>query len=173
MMSKDDSLCMRSGCSEKWTFGWGKNRHRKGYCTVHHRMMRMRHAASSTGKFVPTMEWMIENWPDPLVCPVCKVEMALLVGDDRRRVISLQHDKSGTVRFLCVSCNMRHSATTQDEKSFYNQEDGKLWCNTCKQLLPPEKFYRNSNSSTGRHYKCRSCWAAYCANYRNRVRVKP
>ena len=46
-------------------------------------------------------------------------------------------------------------------------EDGSvLFCRTCKQLLPRDRFRTNSLAPSGKHTQCNPCFAGYMAEWR-------
>lgn len=136
-------------------------------CVVHFRFETMRDAARSKGKVVPThddlrrmADEIIQNG---LACPHCGRQMHWTKPPQRRSdVVSLQHDRSGRLRLLCMGCNIKHATYPGD--TFYDAPIGWSFCHRCHQSLPPESFYKNRMGAC-----CRSCrkvlnremWALY------------
>ena len=46
---------------------------------------------------------------------------------------------------------------TANYLQFCKDKDGLYWCNSCKTLLPREKFSANKSRSSGLQNQCRSC----------------
>lgn len=125
-------------------------------CVIHYRMRQMRYDAQASGKVIPT-DSAIQALFDSaaasgMKCSVCSVKMNWLKRDGVKTIATLQHDRDGTFRLLCLSCNVKHQFWPED--SFYTREPGHKRCTRCEATLPLDKFrvrdgYPNST--------CRKC----------------
>jgi len=127
------------------------------YCDKHYRFQQIRHSAHSRGKEVPSLEWLEVNWPKNMECPACHRQMTWRGHPERASCITIQHDREGSTRFLCYSCNVRHARYPDD--SFYAIPEGHKPCFDCHKVLPLSDFDfdRRSNSFIGRTVYCREC----------------
>jgi len=111
-------------------------------CSIHNRMDTMRTAARSAGKYVPTEDELTTLFRDltarGMKCETCGVVMPL--HGDRRATVSLQHDRSGRLRLICMTCNSRHDDLPGD--SFYDLPPDSWRCSRCEQVLPLARFYK-------------------------------
>jgi len=92
-------------------------------------------------------------------CPVCGRKVNWLSKEGSSTVITLQHDRGGRMRLLCLSCNSRHASFDGD--SFYEADDSRRVCPDCKRSLPLEEF---SKDNSGRWYNINT----YCRECRNK-----
>ena len=104
-------------------------------CKKHYRFQQMRVSAKHNGKPVPSYEWLEDTW-NALQgkCPICQREINWLSSDGTSTVITLQHDRCGNLRLLCLSCNTRHASFCGD--SFYSADPTKRVCPRCRKELP-------------------------------------
>src|SRR3990167_8061438 len=103
----------------------------------------MRKHAREDGKYVPTRDellLMFRNLQD-LKCLGCSLEMVLVGPQRERRMLTLQHDRDGRLRFLCKSCNPRHFAYQGD--GFYTRRDDGRECKRCGVFKSWDKFYNH------------------------------
>lgn len=123
-------------------------RSKQNLCEVHYRVVQMRDSARSSGKYTPTpgeMNQMVEALiANGMKCEACSVEMVWGTGErGRSDVVSLQHDRSGDVRLICMGCNIRHYTFPDD--TFYNHADRQsAHCARCHRTLPLSSFYVNA-----------------------------
>ena len=101
---------------------------------------------------IEQLEHMIEA--SGLICPTCGKTM-LLDGEPRADLLTLQHDRSGSLNVLCFSCNRRHAEYPGDE--FYRFYPNYAFCFRCKALLPVNAFHRNKSLPSGRQSTCPAC----------------
>lgn len=99
-------------------------------CDLHYRFGQMRCNARRYGKDVPTREQLAQMIPDNLECPVCDRKMNWRARDGTATVVTLQHDRGGRMRMLCLSCNVRHASFIDD--SFYSHDQLKRICPRCR-----------------------------------------
>src|SRR5262245_14716555 len=122
-------------CNEPGAFACGRLR----VCARHRRSIQMRDTAKRSGKAVPThaeLEAMFRALIG-MRCPVCCVVMNWLGRDGRRRVVTLQHDRGGTLRLSCVSCDVVHRCRSGD--TFYDdRECGMGLCCLCNTWKRPD-----------------------------------
>jgi len=125
-------------------------------CEKHYRFRQMRGKAQQRGLAVPTYEWLEANVPDGMICCWCKRTMNWLQRDGASTVITLQHDRSGELRLICLACNSRHARFSGDE--FYSLPIDKKPCPACKQVLPLSAFcIDRSKRWQDRKSMCRQC----------------
>lgn len=113
-------------------------------CLLHYRIKHMRYTARQAGKSVPTIKELESLFAslDGMKCPHCRGQMRLHSGGGPATgdVVSLQHDRSGAVRLLCLSCNAKHALYEGD--SFYGlpvNPDAKA-CTRCREIKPIGSF---------------------------------
>ncbi len=142
-------------------------------CIKHYRFVAMRVTAKADGKLVPTFDQLesMANDLDEMGCPHCKAVMVWRRKDGGTSVVSLQHDRSGEMRFLCLSCNARHVSCPDD--SFYTHSLSQRPCSLCKKWLPLEDFgRRRQNGREVRKSRCFVCEREYKREYKRRMRQK-
>lgn len=120
------------------------------YCQKHHRFIQMRTDAKTHCKKVPSYKLLeqllghIEN----MRCPHCKRRMNWL-RKESKFVITIQHDRSGRLRLLCMECNLAHSLCPGD--TFYDIPLNKKWCSSCETVKSKKRFQKG-----GRCLKCKA-----------------
>lgn len=124
-------------------------------CVVHYRMSSMRSRATRDGKSVPTISEIEALVPSPFRCEPCGRDMTWLREQGASIQVSLQHDRSGEVRLICLGCNTRHGAHPGD--SFYRMPKGHKQCRSCKQVLPFSSFVVDRSRPIGLKGNCRTC----------------
>ena len=124
-------------------------------CVKHYRFQVMRTTAQRRGVSVPSYETMDDILPEDMACPGCARTMVWTQAEDRSRVLSLQHDRSGRILFLCRSCNTRHAH--HDGDSFYDVPGGHKRCPGCNKALPYSDFTKDSRKFLGLKTYCREC----------------
>ncbi len=138
-------------------------RGRKRLCYMHDRFDTMRFNAKGQGKKVPTVPMLndlaAKLIADQMRCPHCKrVTNWTSKQVGRMGVVSLQHDRNGKMRFLCLLCNMRHHRFPAD--TFYDFPLDWKYCNRCKTPKQREDFYESNRSTEtipGRNAYCKKC----------------
>lgn len=125
-------------------------------CAAHYRMSSMRARAKRDGKYVPSLG-VLETLAENMKCDGCGEEMHWLRSDGARLQATLQHDRDGLVRLLCLSCNTRHAQHPGD--TFYNVPDGHKLCQGCKEVLPHASFWKDRSRPIGLKSYCKSCAA--------------
>lgn len=127
-------------------------------CKKHYRFQQMRSKAKQVGKKVPSydeLEKLLNELSD-FKCPKCNRGMNWLSKEGTSSVLTLQHDHSGDVRFLCLSCNVRHGGKGTDE--FYSWPNNHKKCPGCKLILPFDKFATDrSDRFENKYTYCRKC----------------
>lgn len=124
-------------------------------CAVHYRISSMRARAKRDGKSVPSRDEIESLISYPFVCIGCEREMVWLRRDGASNQATLQHDRSGAIRILCLGCNTRHSNTPDD--IFYDIPKESKHCPDCSKILPIEDFAVDKSRPVGRKSYCRSC----------------
>ena len=127
-----------------------------GLCVIHYRIANMRTVARRAGKTVPTRQEIEALVPADMVCPFCDRAMNWLRKDGISTQATLQHDRSGGHRVICMGCNARHAVHPGD--SFYEIPGGHKLCPACNQVLPKERFNRASTRPVGVSTYCRPCY---------------
>lgn len=124
-------------------------------CAVHYRISSMRARAQRDGKKSPTVAQIEALVPSPFVCVGCARPMNWLHGDGRSTQVTLQHDRSGELRLICLACNTRHAQHPED--SYYTIQAGHKRCPDCEQHLPHAAFAKDRSRPIGLKSYCRAC----------------
>lgn len=131
------------------------------FCVKHLRFIRMRGVARTRRVAVPTMSE-LENMLVKLngfKCPGCDKKMIWRMGRGLHtvRVISLQHNRDGSMGFLCLRCNSLHRAYPGD--SFYTRDRNKKYCRPCGKEVDLNRFYNviQKNGRAGKMARCGGC----------------
>jgi hypothetical protein len=128
------------------------------YCTLHYRVKQMRYDAQASGKSVPTVEvllQMIADLPTGMKCVVCDRQMNWLKADGHSTMATLQHDRDGGYRIICLGCNVRHQFYPGD--SLYETPQGSKRCPSCGAIKPTSEFYPHNSNSNGLRSDCKPC----------------
>lgn len=90
------------------------------YSIMHRRFNQMRGSAKSSGKYVPEISELraLAKRLFKMECPCCLQAMTWRRVKGISNVITLQHDRSGSIRLICFRCNVRHGSLPGD--SFYD-----------------------------------------------------
>jgi hypothetical protein len=107
----------------------------------------MRRVATRDGKVSPTREHLenIFSW-DGMTCRDCGVTMHWLKEEGpRAQQLTLQHYRSGSMGFVCLSCNTRHAAMPGD--SYCDLPKDHKRCPKCEQIKPLSEFYRDASKA--------------------------
>lgn len=134
-MSNSSAKCSRRECKEP--------AFKTRYCVKHYRFHNMKSRACTSRKRSPLMAELELLVPVDMVCPPCGRKMNWLYEDGRSTVITLQHDRSGEVRMICMACNVRHSRNPGD--SFYKLRPDQWRCAVCKKIKDRSEFVRVGN----------------------------
>lgn len=137
---------------------------RQWLCKKHYRFGQMIAKANSNNKVAPTHET-LESLSDDMDCFGCGREMVWLSKEDASRVVSLQHDRNGDIRFLCRSCNSRHARYEGDQ--FYKIPDGMAMCHDCKEMKNESEFATDNRKVNRRKTYCRPCSARRHKSWRD------
>jgi hypothetical protein len=126
-------------------------------CKIHYRFQSMRTRAKRDKKSVPSYDMLFSMASSACMhCPGCNRSMNWLAKEGRSTVVTLQHDRDGKMRFLCLSCNTRHASMPGD--SFYSFPKDKKLCPDCQQQLPLEAFATDRTSRwMNKKTYCRRC----------------
>jgi hypothetical protein len=124
---------------------------------MHYRISSMRSRAKRDGKTVPTRSE-IEGMAATMVCIGCSRRMNWLRSEGASTQATLQHDRDGGVRLLCLACNTRHAQHPGD--TFYGVASNEKWCPDCDQILPKGSFAKDRSRPVGLKSYCRPCAAA-------------
>lgn len=146
--------CMRSGCNEPSVRKQG----RQWLCPKHYRFGQMRATARRHGKVVPTHEHLENVFScDRLTCRDCKRAMNWMRADGAASQITLQHYRSGSMGFVCLSCNSRHAGMEGD--SYCAMPADHKRCPTCKAVKSSSEFTKDLSRSGDLQRKsaCKSC----------------
>ena len=138
-------------------------------CKIHYRFQSMRVRAKRDDKAVPSYEMLYSMASSSMICPGCNRTMNWLAKEGRSTVVTLQHDRNGTMRFLCLSCNTRHAFMPGD--SFYHAPKDKKFCPDCREWLDFDSFATDKSGRwMDRKTYCRRCSNVRHKNWReNRV----
>lgn len=145
-------------------------------CDKHYRFQQMRVLAARKTKLVPEyshLESMFATLHE-MQCPCCKEKMHLRGKHGMSKVMTLQHDRSGNIRFMCLSCNTRHQHFDGD--TFYTHDPSTHPCRDCGKVLPKDAFWKDRSRPLGIKSYCKECnnkrikkWAS---NNRTKLRRK-
>lgn len=124
-------------------------------CAVHYRISSMRARAKRDGKIVPSRAEIEALVPTPFVCFGCDRAMNWLRSDGASTQVTLQHDRSGHLRLICLGCNTRHALHPGD--TYYEIPAGHKRCFDCEQVKPFEEFPVARSRPIGRYSYCRPC----------------
>lgn len=133
-------------------------------CLKHYRMSSMRANARRYNKITPTLDELESLIPDPFVCIGCNRVMSWGRANGASRQATLQHDRSGKLRILCLACNTRHARHPGD--TFYSISPDEKWCAGCSQVLPKTAFFRDRSRPCGLKGNCRECSKKAHTNWR-------
>lgn len=126
-------------------------------CVVHNRFDTMANIARKRGKQIPTHDefaaMAASVMADGMKCPHCRITMEWH-GDRHSATVSLQHDRNGEMRFMCMGCNCRHRNFPGD--TFYDYPPNWRFCKLCNTAKPPTDFYNPMASGRPQAY-CRTC----------------
>ena len=140
-------LCKYSGCNLIGTFTNHKDRTNDKYCAKHFRFTRMIRAARGRNKYVPTfheLEVLLENLVN-FQCPSCQKQMKFTVYESGMPdIVSLQHNRDGSISLICLSCNSRHQHYPND--SFYFRDKNMKRCSKCKTEKMLNQFHKSNNT---------------------------
>lgn len=125
-------------------------------CAMHYRISSMRSRARRDGKAVPTHDE-IEALAQDMICIGCGCQMNWLRKQGASTQATLQHDRGGSMRLLCLGCNTRHAAHPGD--SFYQVPAGHKRCPDCNCNLPHRAFAKDASRPIGLKSYCRPCSA--------------
>lgn len=137
-----------------------KRRNEGHYCLLHYRIKQMRDDAAVDRKLIPSRTELEELFNGLLLsgmrCSICGQTMAMLKTPRRMKsTVTLQHDRSGAFRLICLSCNVKHQFMPGDE--FYQRPDGHKRCTQCGEVKPHEQFYRRPAQPDGLRSECKKC----------------
>jgi hypothetical protein len=125
-------------------------------CSRHFRFCRMRVDAKRRHLAVPTygqLNALLSGLGPDMACPTCRCAMTWTRAEGSSRVVTLQHDRSGDVRLMCMGCNIRHWRIPGDE--FYEVPVGLRRCPRCAECKPLEAFIPRKRG--GIAHSCRDC----------------
>lgn len=132
-------------------------------CAVHYRIANMRSRAKRDGKLVPTRQEIEALVPSPFVCGCCERPMTWLRQASATNQATLQHDRDGGLRIICLGCNTRHAVHPGD--TFYDIPKGHKRCGGCEQVLPLSSFAIDRSRPIGRKGHCRACSSVAFKNW--------
>lgn len=153
MSESHSTKCYKVGCGEP------ESRFRGNHwiCIVHNRFDTMTTCARDKGKRIPTYEelssmaaTLIAN---DMKCWHCGQKTQWAGKRSDTHTITLQHDRSGEIRFLCKTCNARHQFFPGD--TFYDVPLDHKFCPKCKRTMHASEFYPLPNGKP-RTY-CKDC----------------
>lgn len=127
-------------------------------CIVHYRFETMRDAARLKRKYVPSHSELEALRNDlemnGMKCRACECVMIWSGRPEDGNIVSLQHDASGSICFLCKRCNCKHGQLPGD--LFYSLPEGQWYCAKCKTIKDIDgEFYRLNSGKLSSW--CKSC----------------
>lgn len=168
-MDKNDGgqACSKRDCGEAAV-------RRSGHqllCAKHYRFAQMRSTAKRAGKVVPTHEQLANLFSrDGTTCRDCKREMNWLREDGADTQLTLQHYRSGSIGFVCLSCNTRHAHMPGD--SYQTIQKDHKHCPQCETVKPFSDYSADNGRSGPIKLKswCKECSSASHANWQRNNR---
>ena len=123
---------------------------------MHYRFGQMRASSKRRGKVVPTRE-QLNQMVDAcrMRCAHCKKQMNWLARDGSATVATLQHNRNGSMCFLCLSCNTRHAQFKDD--TFYSRDISTHPCRDCGKEFSKENFFKDRSRPLGIKPYCKDC----------------
>lgn len=137
-------------------------------CRKHYRFSSMRSRAKRDGKQVPSRSELEGMVPTPFVCVGCSLPMTWGRENGASSQATLQHDRSGVLRIICLACNTRHAAHPDD--TYYDIPSGYKRCAKCERVLPQERFSQDRSRPIGLKSSCRECSGSAHAKWRTENR---
>jgi len=124
-------------------------------CATHYRIGSMRSRAKRDGKYVPSRAEIEKLIVEPFVCEGCGRGMNWLREQGASTQVTLQHDRSGNLRLICLGCNTRHAHHPGD--LYWSLGPGQKYCGKCDRVLPETDFVKDVSRPRGLKGWCRSC----------------
>lgn len=146
---KDGGPALCAWCSQPSHIRQG----RINLCAMHYRISSMRSRAKRDGKLVPSREAIEAMANVSMSCFACGQEMHWLREEGASGQVTLQHDRDGSLRLLCLGCNTRHAQHPGD--SYYDIPSDHKWCPDCGKVLPLSSFSIDRSRPIGRKSYCR------------------
>lgn len=118
--------------------------------------MSMRINAKRHNKSVPSykeLESMIQS--NGMKCFNCDKELNWLRKEDSKKVITLQHDDNGDLKFLCIGCNTTHAKSSRD--LMYSINNDEKFCKSCNSIKSKKEFYKDNSRPCGLKSSCKQC----------------
>lgn len=162
-------VCCVSGCGEVRVDYGVKTR-----CIMHERIRQMIKAAKEAHKYTPSMQeledlfWGAKN----MMCKHCGKKMKMRAGKDGRRgcVITLQHNKDGSLDLICQSCNTKEGHTKHDKA--FSMPKGKYVCSQCCDMKDIHMFAKCATNHKGHSSVCKQCVKIYYRNNQETIRAQ-
>lgn len=111
--------------------------------------------AKQWGKAVVSRDQLEAMVPLDMRCPACSREMTWKRSEGGGRTATLQHDRGGSIRILCSTCNTRHARLPGD--MFYELPPDQKYCRGCAQKLPRSAFPVDARRPGVQRSRCREC----------------
>lgn len=124
-------------------------------CEAHYRLSSMKIRAKRDGKVAPSVKELEALVPSPFVCGGCKRPMNWLQKHGASTQATLQHDRNGTLKIVCLACNSKHAAHPGD--SFWSVPEGHKRCASCERTLAASDFARDRSRPCGLKASCKQC----------------
>lgn len=105
----------------------------------------MQRRAEKSGKYVPTTAELgaLFDQIEDMKCPSCLQTMTLFgPSKSRGNRISLQHDHSGRIRLVCLSCNVGHGQSGAGD-AYFDIPSGKKYCPNCRKIKDRTDFQKS------------------------------
>ena len=148
--------CSDSGC------GWLGYIHRGGslICVKHYRFRQMIGECRRNHKKMPPVS-LLESLVQDMTCRGCKRKMVWTRKEDSKRVMTLQHDRDGSLTLLCQSCNSAHKNFPGDSFYQYDISDPNTFCRWCMTQKTASDFYKSKLTFSGLLNGCKDCRREY------------
>jgi hypothetical protein len=152
-MKSDHSKCQR--CSKPpITDAYGVR-----LCDKHYRFTQMRVNAKREGKKVPSYLELEQMLPKRMICQSCRSKMFWRRKDGGSLVVSLQHNRDGTMAIICMRCNIKHVKYPGD--LFFSRDKNCKWCPGCNKEVLLKLFPADKRGHYGVASRCRECRRDY------------
>lgn len=132
---------------------------RRRLCDMHYRINQMRQDSWTRYKVKHSIQELVNLIPENLACPKCNVAMVWRRAKNQKGLnnqLTIQHWRDGSIGFLCMSCNVRHSSMYGD--SYKEMDVDQKKCPKCNTIKPKDQFcFKSSRSVLKRNSICNLC----------------
>lgn len=138
---------------------------------MHYRINQMRQDTKTRLGIAHTVQELEDLVPEDMKCPACAADMIWRRSKEQKGAwnqITLQHWRDGTIGFLCLRCNVRHSSMAED--SYREMPPDHKFCPACQQIKHESEFgLKSSRQVLKRNSYCKPCNAIRSEQYRTNL----